>query len=325
MATSPRLSAMGFPTLRVSSRASSSACCLDLLGEAPQQPGPVTPERRRARRERRARPAPPRRRRRRRPGGPTSATVSSVAGFTTRTVPADDGAGVGGHLHRVQAGPGTDARRRLLRDATARRRRSAPPAARRPRPPVGRPRRHHEPATQPVDGLVVRATDGGRLAQDLRHHRAGLGRDLDVGETAPGRLMPVVAHDVGHVLEERPAQVDVEQLHPPADGQHRQVDRQGGTAAAPARWRHARDRRPTSRDAAPVRTGPGRCPRLPRARGRRAPRPRSWRRRPRRPRAPKARAAPDTRPPRRRCPRTKPEGRRPACPTGPTPPAGGTS
>ena len=137
--------------------------------------------------------------------------------------------------------------------------------------PVGRPCRHHEPRPQPVEGLMVRAPDR-RLVSPMifATTEPGLGRDLDVGETSPGGLVSVVTHDVGHVLDEGAAQVDVEQLHSPADGENGQVDAESGTAATPARWRRARGRRRRWPGPAPARTGRGRRPRRPRARARRA-------------------------------------------------------
>ena len=168
------------PTLRVSSRASSSACASTCVGEAAQQPGPVggaetsrqAGKAAAARRDdgvgllgalaRRPRPPVVRWPGSRRSGW--SRTSSSPQSTTDRIAAVTPRRARG----RRRAGG-----RRPARDATARRRRSgAAGSSTASISAVGRPGRDDQPVGQAVDGLVVRAPDGGRLAHDLRQPRA---------------------------------------------------------------------------------------------------------------------------------------------------------
>ena len=104
--------------------------------------------------------------------------------------------------------------------------RPAPP----PRPCRRRPSPSRPGSARAVDRLVVVAAhphvrpDGGPDAPGR------VEPDVDVGELARCRVVPVVADDVGQVLVQRAAERDVEQLRAAADPEHRQV-------RAPARGR----------------------------------------------------------------------------------------
>ena len=97
----------------------------------------------------------------------------------------------------------------------------------------GRDPAHDQPLPQPVDALVVmRLGRVRKLARDTRGQRALAQQDIMVGavERADHAAMPTVTEQLGQVLQQRAAAGDVDQLHPPADPQHRQVplDRRAG-------------------------------------------------------------------------------------------------
>lgn len=93
---------------------------------------------------------------------------------------------------------------------------------------VGGPGRHAQPVAEPVDGLVVVVGRfERRRAGDLREQAVGGDLDRDASELAGRRRVPGVAEDVGQVLVEAAAEVDVEDLHAAADAEERQAAVEG--------------------------------------------------------------------------------------------------
>ena len=88
------------------------------------------------------------------------------------------------------------------------------------------PAARHEPVAEPVDGLVVvRLGAVHELAARPRGERSLGEPDVVVGVVERAEPAPVVAvaDVVGQVLDQRPAERDVEQLHAAADAEQRQV------------------------------------------------------------------------------------------------------
>ena len=203
MDTSPRLSAMGLPTLRVSSRASSSAwastCSAKRRSSRVRSAGATSRQAGKARAARADRgvglllplAVPPRPRGARSPGsrhGPCRPVGAAGRGRPAVTPIASSNA----PNRRTSASSSgchcTPTTKRADGSSTA----STSPSAARAVTTSPSPKRSM--------AWWCEQRHGGRLTQDLRHQRARLGGDLDVGEAAPGRLMAVVTHDVGHVL-----------------------------------------------------------------------------------------------------------------------------
>ena len=160
--------------------------------------------------------------------------------------------------------------------------------------------------------LVVMRLDRRALAEELAELRRRLDAHVVVGEDARRVLVPLVADDLGQVLDEVAAARDVQHLRAAADGEHRHValERALEQRSSPRSRSGTRARRLRVRD--PGRTSPGRG----RCRRRRAGR-RARRASPRAPRRSAGRAARDR--PRARSPRRTCPGRaRTARPTRPT-------
>ena len=114
------------------------------------------------------------------------------------------------------------------------------------------------PRPEVADGLVVRAADGGAGAEDGGRRGAGHRRDVDVAEDHGGAAVVEVADHVGQVLVQRAAEVDVEHLAAPADGEDRQVGLEGGGQEGPLAGVAVRGRRRPPRGRAPRRRRRGR-------------------------------------------------------------------
>jgi len=94
---------------------------------------------------------------------------------------------------------------------------------------VGGPRRRDQPFAEPVDGLVVVVGRFERRgAGDLRQGAAVGDLDRDPAVLAGRGRVAGVADDVGQVLVETAAEMDVEDLHAAADAQERQATIDGG-------------------------------------------------------------------------------------------------
>ena len=74
--------------------------------------------------------------------------------------------------------------------------------------------------------LVMVRLHGRSVAEQPREPRAGLDRDVVVGEAAGALLVPVVPDEVGQVLDQVAAERDVQHLRAAADREHRQVARE---------------------------------------------------------------------------------------------------
>ena len=70
---------------------------------------------------------------------------------------------------------------------------------------------------------MVAAHDLGPLAEQATHHAPRFGEDHHRSERSRSGLMGGRPTVVGKMLDEVTAQVDIEQLHAPADGQHRHI------------------------------------------------------------------------------------------------------
>jgi hypothetical protein len=109
------------------------------------------------------------------------------------------------------------------------------------------PRRGDQRLAHPAERLMVIRRDAGPLAQHLDEPAALGDRDVVPGEAADHRAMPLMADDVGQVLDEVAAESDVEHLHAAADRKNRNVPFERGAhecelpvVAIRARWPGAR-------------------------------------------------------------------------------------
>ena len=93
--------------------------------------------------------------------------------------------------------------------------------------PVIRPGGGRQPVGQHPDGLVVAAQHVDLGPHDGRRARARDRAYRDLAEGPGPGLVDRRPHHVGEVLDQVPAQVDVEQLMAPADGEDREVGPQG--------------------------------------------------------------------------------------------------
>lgn len=94
---------------------------------------------------------------------------------------------------------------------------------------VGGPRRHRQAFAEAVEGLVVVVGRFQRCGPgDLRQRAARVDLDRDPPVLAGCGRVPGVTDDVGQVLVQAPAEVDVEDLHSPADAQEGQTAIEGG-------------------------------------------------------------------------------------------------
>ncbi len=93
---------------------------------------------------------------------------------------------------------------------------------------VGCPCRRRQSHAETIDGLMVRALDRDGLVNDLRQQRSRFDDHHGGTEATGRRSVPTMADDVREVLEEAASEMDVQQLHPPADGKHRQISGQSG-------------------------------------------------------------------------------------------------
>src|SRR6266496_4283797 len=206
MATSPRESEMGFPTLRVSIRASSSPFSSTSVA---------------SRRSRRARSEGVTARHAgnavlarataasasSRPACSSSAIGSSVAGLTTCTVRLR-------LSHELLEQPPVVAGFGMPEDAD---REAAGRIFDRLDGAVVRPRRFRQAFAEPPEALVVMRFDRRALAEKRADAAGAFEPDVVVGERAGRVLVPLVADDVRQVLDEVAAQCHVEHLASAAD------------------------------------------------------------------------------------------------------------
>jgi len=86
---------------------------------------------------------------------------------------------------------------------------------------------HHETLAEDVNHLVVAATDGRVVAEDSCGDGSRNYRDFSSGVLPEPRLVVPVTNHIGEVLVQCSSERHVEQLVPTADGQDRQIHRQG--------------------------------------------------------------------------------------------------
>ena len=92
---------------------------------------------------------------------------------------------------------------------------------------VTAPGRDGQPAPRRGDGLMVAAQHIGPFAHKTTNLAPRLGQHGDRAEHTRAGLMIVRPDHVGQLLDQVPAEVDVEDLHPPTDSQHRKVTAEG--------------------------------------------------------------------------------------------------
>ena len=94
---------------------------------------------------------------------------------------------------------------------------------------VRRVRRHDQPCPDPIGRLVVTGVHVEPVAEHAAEPRTGLDGHRVAGEGARGALVQLAGTGaVTQVLDQRTAEHHVQQLHAPADGEHRQPGVDGG-------------------------------------------------------------------------------------------------